>query len=227
MFRILTDLSCVVFDNPRYLAVLRELGFDVPAQTEASDTVNYESHLRIRSQIARLLFSPIPEIAYLAEQNVQAWKRQQQGQHIVGIQLRTGGYVASTHESERFLFMSSLSLLYEEVSHLMKKNGWSADDTTLFVSSDSGIVMRAVQQHYESQIRVVNTAGYRQGHSSPYKNAGKHFVYLKRAILDLLLLSNSDFVLYTHKSSYGKLAMRLSQKPARALCRDTHCTPLE
>ena len=227
MFRILTDLSCIALENPQYRAVLRDLGFDVPERVEASDNVNYESYLRIRSQIARLLFTPTPEIVYLAEQNLQAWKQQREEQHLVGIQLRTGGYVASTHESERFLFISSLSLLYEEVEHLMKKNGWSAEDTTLFVSSDSGIMMGNVLQHYQNQMRVVKTIGYRQGHSSPYKNGGKHLVFLKRAILDLLLLSNSDYVLYTHKSSYGKLAMRLSQKPARALCRQDHCTPLE
>lgn len=210
-----------------YRAVLREIGFDVPETSEETDHVNYESYLRIRSQIARLLFTPNSEIVYLAEQNMRAWKQQYRQQHVVGMQLRTGGYMASTREAARFLFISSLELLYEEVEYVIKKYGWNQEDTILFVSSDSGVMLRMVQQHYEGTMKVVTTVGYRQGHSSPYKNGGKHHVFLKRAILDLLLLSNSDYVLYTHKSSYGKLAMRLSQKPARALCRETHCTPLE
>ena len=222
-FNILTDLSCLVLPNPRYRAVLRDLGFILPDQEE-EDTVNYEKDRLLRSQIARLLFTPNAEITHMVRKNLQQFTRP----HVLSVQLRTGGSVSITLETHRFLYISSLSLVHEEIEFVLQKMHWNKSQTILFVSTDSGIIASNMVHRYKDQMLVLQGVGYRNGHSSSYLAAGpKHEQFLKRAILDLTLMTQSDYVLYTHGSSYGKLAMRLARTPARALCRDKHCTPLE
>lgn len=220
-FTILTDLSCFVLPNPKYQEVLRRLGFDI-RESDQYNPINEEGYRSIRRQIARLLLTPNFEISYHIRENLKKFKQRP----IVGIQVRTGGYVSTTVETHRFLHISSLRNVDKEINLAAEKYNWNNNSLTLFITTDSAIVNRRMYTVY-GENRIIEGEGYPSGHSSAYLAPGpKHYRFLKRAIMDLVLLSQCDYILYTHGSSYGKLAMRLSYNvPSRAICRDDLCTP--
>ena len=81
-------------------------------------------------------------------------------------------------------------------------------------------------QMYTS-MNAIQATGYAIGHSSAYFAGGNtHLTYLKRAIMDLVLMSQCDYIIYTRGSSYGQLAMRLGlNTPSRDLCHSKICSP--
>lgn len=219
-FRILTDLSCFVLPNPKYRDVLKRLGFDIN-DTPSDDPINGEDYMSIRRQIARLLLTPNSEITYVIRKNLQNYQHP-----IIGTQIRTGGSLSTSMETHRFLYISSMSYVNQEIKYAMQKYKWAKENVTLFISTDSGVINRYLRNSY-SGMRILDGVGYKCGHSSSYFAGGqRHQQFLKRAILDLVLLSQTDYILFTHGSSYGKLAMRLAYNvPGRALCRESLCTP--
>ena len=161
----------------------------------------------LRGQVARILLTPNAEISHVIRKNL----RQMEGfKHIVGAQLRTGGGLAITRENGKFLWITTLSKVGPLLREEIKKKGWSEEETALMLSADSGVAYMRVKSSLHEVMKVFTGVGYRAGHSSSYLAHKHHVEYLKRAILDLVLLSQSEFMVITHGSSYGTLAMRLS-----------------
>lgn len=205
-FQILSDLSCLVLQNPAYRSILRRLGFDVPEEAER-DSPNAELDNYLRGQVARILLTPNAEISQVIRKNL----RQMEGfKHVVGAQLRTGGGLAITRENGKFLWITTLSKVGPLLREEIKKRGWREEETALMLSADSGVAYMRVKSSLYEVMKVFTGVGYRAGHSSSYLAHKHHFEYLKRAILDLVLLSQSEFLVITYGSSYGTLAMRLS-----------------
>ena len=144
----------------------------------------------------------------------------------IGIQLRTGGSVSKTMENHRFLYLTSLPFAKEEVEYALKYLKVDRKNTTLFVTTDS-ILIRSRMFSDFADMHVLEGQGYAFGHSSAFFAGGNsHLQFLKRAIMDLVLASYCDYIIFTHGSSYGQLAMRLGlNTPARDLCRSEICSP--
>ena len=198
-FNTLSDLSCLVLRNPAYLQILRKIGFVVP-QVLNSD----EEHI-LRGQIARVLLTPNSELHYYIAKNLIQLDRK----HVIGVQVRTGGHLSLVRESGRFLYQNTIFKIGQVVKNVIVQQGWNTSECVVFLTADSGLAFTKIRQDLEDSVKVVSTEGYRVGHSSSYLAYKQHNEFLKRAIVDLVLLSQSDFILYTYGSSYGRLARRL------------------
>lgn len=205
-FRTLSDLSCLVLPNPVYRETLRRLGFDVPDKS-LIDRPNGERDNYLRGQIARILLTPNAEISQAIYRNL---RKRGAFQHVMGAQLRTGGSLANTKEWGKFLGLSTLESVGPCVQQELQRRGWEEKETILFLSADSGLAYHRVESSLQGRVKVLTGEGFRAGHSSPYLSGGRHLEYLKRAIMDLVLLSQSEFLIVTYRSSYGTLAMRLA-----------------
>lgn len=218
-FNMISDISCLVLPNPAYRQVLQSFGFDItnPNLTNLQD---YESDPIIRRQIARLLFTPKGEVARAIRSNLREFQHP-----VVGLQVRTGGATARTREHNKFLDVNALQYFHEGIEQFAKKHGWGVENITVFVSTDSYKVNSKFYQSTQYK-KIINGVGFQKGHSSPYLVNGKdRMEFMKQAFLDLVLLSQTDHIIYTSGSSYGKLAMRLSfNKTARAVCSTGLCT---
>ena len=205
-FRTLSDLSCLVLPNPLYRNTLRHLGFDVPDRSLV-DRPNGELDNYLRGQIARILLTPNAEISQAIYRNLH---KRSAYQHVMGVQLRTGGSLAITKEWGKFLGLSALENVGPCVQRELQRRGWEEKETMLFLSTDTGLAYHRVESSLHGRVKVLTGEGFRAGHSSPYLSGGRHLEYLKRAIMDLVLLSQSEFLIVTYRSSYGTLAMRLA-----------------
>ena len=222
-FRILSDLSCVVLYNPKYLEVLKRVGFHIDDSHSSSRGITYgEYHRLLRGQVARLLLTPNAEITQTIMGNLKRFEKRP----VIGVQLRMGGSLSKTTEHHNFLDMSSLSFVEREIEYALKFLNVKKRDVTLFVTTDSLIIRNRMLAMYMDMNPIIAN-GYSVGHSSTHFVWGNsHVIYLNRAIMDLILLSQCDYILYTQRSSYGQLAMRLGlNTPSRGLCRDKLCTP--
>lgn len=222
-FRILSDLSCVILPNPEYRKTLKRLGFRIDdPQYENTGIRIGETDRYIRGQIARLLLTPNGELCRALEMNLNQFG----SRPSIGIQLRMGGSVSKTMENHRFLYLSSIPFAEEEVKYALKYLHADRKNTTLFVTTDSILVRTRLFSDFHD-MHVLEGKGYAFGHSSAYFAGGNnHLQFLKRAIIDLVLASHCDYIIFTRGSSYGQLAMRLGlNTPARDLCRNEICSP--
>ena len=98
--------------------------------------------------------------------------------------------------------------------HMMKEN-LRSEDVYLFVSTDSDYVLRYIREQFKNCRCVYSTNEYKIGHSA----FGSTKLYskkrwreaTKRAIVDLMILKDSDYLVITRKSSFGKFAYELQQ----------------
>ena len=199
-FRILSDLSCLVIPNLSYQQILRNIGFMIPLTlTPSADNI-------LRGQIARILLTPNSELHYYIAKNLVKLDRK----HVIGVQVRTGGDLSVVRESGRFLYQQTIFKIGQIVKNVIVKQGWNSSECVVFLTTDSGLAFGRIRHDLMDSVKVVSAEGFRAGHSSAYLSYKHHDEFLKRAILDLVLLSQSDYILYTYGSSYGTLAGRLS-----------------
>ena len=209
LFQTLSDLSCLVLPNPAYRSVLKELGFVVDRGDEL-----------IRGQIARILLTPNSELTYFIRQNLQAFDTE----HVIGIQVRTGGWLASTLENGSFLRRTAVLGIGEKVLKEMERRQWNQTNCKVFLTSDSNIAVRMITGSLQDRASVIVPSGYKAGHSSAYLDGRNHYTHLYRAIMDLVLLSQTSPVFWTYGSSYGLLGVRLSLGEGYDLRNSSVCT---
>lgn len=207
-FQTLSDLSCLVLPNPTYRSVLKELGFVVDRGDEI-----------LRGQIARILLTPNAELTYFIRQNLQAFDTE----HVIGVQVRTGGWLASTLENGSFLRRTAVSKIGEKVLMEMERRQWNQTNCKVFLTSDSNIAVRMITGSLSGKVSVIIPSGYKPGHSSAYLDGRNHHKHLYRAIMDLVLLSQTSPVFWTHGSSYGLLGARLSLGNSSSLSNSPVC----
>ena len=207
-FQTLSDLSCLVLPNPAYRAILKELGF----------VVDRGDHL-IRGQIARILLTPNAELTYFIRQNLKAFDTE----HVIGVQVRTGGWLASTFEYGSFLRRTAVMNIGSYVLAEMEKRHWNQTNCKVFLTSDSNTAVRMITASLNGKASIIIPSGYKAGHSSAYMDYKNHYKHLYRAIMDLVLLSQTHPVFWTEGSSYGLLAARLSLGEAYPLRNSSVC----
>ena len=117
----------------------------------------------------------------------------------IGIQLRFGGSVANTKERVTFLNITNFNSTLERIKSILSKY---PDNHSLFLSSDSNEAISLLSPLHE---RIITADKFALGHTY-VKNA-----FLERTVIDLYILSHCDVIIATTRSSYGSLAIQLSQ----------------
>lgn len=131
---------------------------------------------------------------------------------MIGIQLRMGGKLANFHERE-MQGEYAMNVALNEAALYMKKHGLNRNNTFLYISTDSSHVLEKIY-------RIVRSTGvdfiypmkdFAIGHSSPAKSkteiwgTWKSFYY--RAMLDMFILKDSDYLIWSEGSSFGLSAV--------------------
>ena len=125
---------------------------------------------------------------------------------ILGLQIRTGG--SSSNTPERIVF----NTLDNVDSILSFVDIYTANKTllnpTLFLSSDSNAMVEAIRS--KSKYTVLTLDAYTIGHSSPKRNKNTTSSSLKRAVMDIYILSKCDYLITSANSSFGLTSHFLS-----------------
>ena len=129
---------------------------------------------------------------------------QQMNPPLIGLQIRTGGGLADFKDSASYIKMDKLDFVTDLLNTIIKKS--ELEDGTIFLSTDSTVV----QDHLKNMTHKVMTADvYQIGHTArgrtDYDNS-----FVKRAVIDLYLLSRCDYLIVTKGSSFGDTAVILS-----------------
>lgn len=177
---------------------------------------NYSSEIRmgkeVRSVWLRLLLNPCQSLCVIINNHIQVLRERT----IIGLQLRLGGQKANYVEKE-MLPVEVLSRVVSLVWRYLKDHSLQLKDVYVLVSSDSDYAIRRIRKAFPSSTYVAND--FPVGHSAEAKirKAGAWELYTKRAILDLMLLKESDYLIYSRKSSFGKFAHELQMATSNPL----------
>ena len=157
-----------------------------------------------RSLMYRLLFNP--NFTMCSQINDHLAKLHQRT--MIGIQLRMGGQLANYHERQ-MQGKYAMNVALNEVAAYMKENNLNRNNTYLYISTDSSKI-------YNEIVRIVTSSGvdfiyrmneYHIGHSSTAKSRKKGWEEWKsfyhRAIMDMFILKDSDYLIWSEGSSYG------------------------
>ena len=117
----------------------------------------------------------------------------------IGIQLRFGGSIANTKEGATFLNITNFNSTLERIKSILSKY---PDNHSLFLSSDSNKAISLLSPLHE---RIITADKFALGHTY-VKDA-----FLERTVIDLYILSHCDVIIATTRSSYGGLAIQLSE----------------
>lgn len=165
-----------------------------------------------RKLIYRLLINPDYTMCSAINRHLEKLHQRR----MIGIQLRHGGTTANYHE-KRILGNYAMNVALNEVARYMKANGLNRNNTYLYISTDSNVVLDKIKA-------VVNTTGvdfvyhmdeFSIGHSATGKSGvfGKSVwdSFYHRALMDLFILKDSDYLLFSEGSSFGLIAHELQQ----------------
>ena len=138
---------------------------------------------------------------------------------LLGLQIRTGGSSANTHERVVFFTLDKVNSILSFVDSFVKNNQLS--NVTLFLSTDSDEMAHAIRR--KSKYSVISLNAYSIGHSSPQRNRNRRSLSgsLKRAVMDIYLLSKCDYLITTRSSSFGRTAHYLSSSTRKQLMETT------
>ena len=160
--------------------------------------------------IFRILLNPTSDIIY----DVLAFRRKYfEGKVVIGIQIRCGGSLADSNEVSQMVNNNQLKRIPARIIERLSYYNTDPVTSVLFISTDSTKAFKYIQLHLEKQnYTVLESSMYERGHTTASKLSENH---LKRALVDLYLLAESDIILRSH-SSFGLLACIISRKRACA-----------
>ena len=204
VFSTYSDITMSSLSPAMYAASLRQVGLlptvIVPLR---EDLLGWS----LRSIWLRLLFNPNRSLCSIITNHLKILHTR----YLIGMQIRLGGKKANYVEKEMLGIKGMLSAVRIVKEHL-KKTGRTGKDVYIFVSTDSDYAVKYISHQFEDCHCVYTVKDYEIGHSAAAASQGgnrkwKHAT--KRAIIDLMILKDSDFLVYTQKSSYGKFAREL------------------
>ena len=168
--------------------------------------------LEIRSVWLRLILNPSKNLCEIINNHIAVLKQK----YIIGVQLRLGGTKANYQERE-MLPEEGIEIALQKIKRHVQENHLQWEDVYVFLSTDSDFAVRRFR--YElgkiSPSLLYTADNYKIGHSAKAKSSiyGKKLWadFTRRAIVDLMVLKESDFYLYSKMSSFGKFALELQK----------------
>ena len=162
----------------------------------------------LRNAMLRLFFIPQDDVCE-AIQATRQLAHADRSTHIC-YQIRTGGALANHHEKSTFLNVSDVNAFYLRLASHLQRHSLSYRNVSLFVASDSDVLVREVTSFFNGSIPVFSQEAVR-GHSSlNYLRQGHDLTVMKTTLVDLFTLSSCDYLVSTMFSSYGQFAHFLS-----------------
>ena len=206
-----SDITSAFIDPPRYQRLLESFGL-VP-ETGVVDTRVFMGKM-MRSALLPVLLNPEPTLCEQINHHIQQLKQR----HLIGVQIRNGGKLANYRERP-IQGQFAMKHFVNAVIRYMKQNHLSPEDVYLFISTDSDVVYAEMQRIFcaYNETMVYSIHEYPIGHSSSRKSFGvygrrnKWESFSNRAMMDLLILKESDFLVFSQGSSYGQFAHELQQ----------------
>lgn len=184
---------------------LLPLSPSLPSSSSLQRTFNTEFSLMTA---VRLFFQPKPYI----QQQIQSFLTSYSSYHLIGFQIRMGSGGADFRDSHKFLRMSALEKFIQFAEEYRIANHFAEEEVKWFISTDSSEVERNLTSRFPSQIIVAR--GYTRGHSAQLQANVNAF---NRAIMDVSILSQCEYMILTNHSSFGMIARMIAPKPAFAI----------
>ena len=171
---------------------------------EEGNYTSMELGREFRCSLFPLLFNPIEPVASVINRYIDSLK----GYYVIGVQMRFGGKMANYHE-QSFLKPSDLGKLRALINSALERVG--NQSVALFISSDSDKGLKGLKKAFERRVKVVTVKEFAVGHSCKGyyhdKKKEKWPKFVQRAIVDLMVLKESDYLIVTGKSSFGEYAL--------------------
>lgn len=110
-----------------------------------------------------------------------------------------------------------MNVALNEVAAYMHKHNLRRNDTYLYISTDSDTVLRNIKKIVKKTgvDFVYSVNDFMIGHSSTAKSGRRGLETWKkfymRAILDMFILKDSDYLIYSQGSSFGWISAELQQ----------------
>lgn len=178
----------------------------LPAEALSSPYLVY----LLRNTMVRLFFIPRDDVCE-AIQAMRLLVRADRSIHIC-YQIRSGGTLANYHENSAFLNASDVNVFYQQLVSHLQRHSLSYRNVSLFVASDSDVLVREVISFFNGSIPVFSQKAVR-GHSSlNYLRQGHDLTVMKTTLVDLFTLSSCDYIIYTMFSTYGQFAHYMSYR---------------
>ena len=204
-----SDYTLFAFNPALYRKDFYNMGF-VKELEPTHTTIDFGKE--VRSIWLRLILNPNEELCNIINKHISILKQR----YIIGLQLRLGGRKANYHERPMISQHGMKNAERKIFQHVSEKNlKWS--DVYIFISSDSDYAVKTITKDFTfNNVSVVYSVNdFEIGHSAHAKTArkgkSKWSGFTKRAIIDMMILKESDYYIYTQKSSFGKMALELQQ----------------
>lgn len=202
-----SDLTLSTLSPKLYAARFQRMGL-LPAGDAPVDATTMG--MSVRSIWLRLLFNPTQSLCSIINRHLAILHQR----YMIGLQLRVGGGRANFAEKEMLDWKGVGNAIQLVKDHMAKAN-LGSKDVYLFVSTDSDYVARYIRKVFKSCHCVYSANEYKIGHSafgSTKQYSKKRWrEATKRAIIDLMILKDCDYLVVTRKSSFGKFAHELQQ----------------
>ena len=174
-----------------------------------------------RRLMYRLLFNPEYSLCTLINHHLEKLHQRT----MIGIQLRFGGNLANFQERQ-IQGEYAMNVALNEVSKYMRKHNLNRENTYLYVSTDSNKILKRIHSIVKKTgidfLYTVND--FTIGHSATAKSMRdglktweRHY---NRAILDMFILKDCDYLIYSQGSSFGGISSQLQKTFNNAVSSD-------
>lgn len=205
-----SDITVHHINVPLYRSTLEANGLlPIVPQDDISPTwVGRE----FRMLMYRLLLNPDYKMCTLINRHLTELHKRT----MIGIQLRLGGNLANYHERQ-IQGNFAMNVALNEAAAYMRKHNLRRNDTYLYISTDSDTVLRKIREIVKKTGAdfVYSVNDFMIGHSSTAKSGRRGLETWKkfymRAILDMFILKDSDYLIYSQGSSFGWISAELQK----------------
>lgn len=204
-----SDMTSVFINPSFYKDLFQKAGIIPPMNVNPSSI--YMGQM-FRSAMLRVLLNPEEELCHRINGHIEKLKKR----HMIGIQIRLGGPESNYKERPiqgRFV----VNHFANEVIRYMKREKFKPQDVFVYISTDSDIILKQMTTLFQGihPDMVYSVSDFRIGHSAIAKtftgDGDKWKEYNSRALMDLMILKESDFLVFSQGSSYGQFAHELQQ----------------
>ena len=172
---------------------LRQIGF-------LKDNEGWEEYHRY---VIRLFFYPKPS---LVKEIQQERRRIGSSSNQIGVHLRCGGFLADVNEDTAMITPELLKTVPDRMKGLMNRSGLNENNSYFYLSTDSSLAAKLISDALQP-IPIKSTNLYHRGHTS--LGLGDDTT-IKRALVELHLVSQSRSLLLTSASTFSQIVKWMS-----------------
>ena len=157
--------------------------------------------------LKRMLYRVVlqPEESILAD--IREEKSRLTRQFTFGLQIRTGGNLANDFERTSMIDETRLHQIPAQVLNICRLERIDPAEWNLYISSDSDIATNYIRSVLGLFFNVVSSSKYKHGHTSSRRLS---ITTLKGALIDIHILGDSDILLVTHGSGFGRISAAMA-----------------